>query len=85
MIELLVGLVLLEVLAVVTLHSVLHTQRIARTVASTGAVDVARLEAVRNAAAHPACRDAGTATLVPLALPAAPRRPAITVLLRCGR
>lgn len=85
LIELLVALVLLEILAVATLHSVLHTQRIARTVAATGAIDMARLETVRIAAADPGCRDAPTATIRALALPAEPRRPATTVLLRCGR
>lgn len=85
LLEVIVALVLLEFLAVATLHSVLHTQRLARTIAATGAVDIARLESVRVAAAHPGCRDAAVPTLVPLALDAAPRRPAITVLLRCGR
>lgn len=85
LVELLISLVLLELLGMATLHTVLQTQRVARHTAATGATDVARLHAVRTAAAAPACRHAATPTAVPLSLPAAPSRPAITMLLRCGR
>lgn len=85
LVELLIALVLLDLLAVTTLHAVLQTRRIAKRVAATTAVDLARLDAVRQAAAAPSCRDAATPSLLSLALPAHPDRPAMVVQLRCGR
>jgi Tfp pilus assembly protein FimT len=85
LVELLVSLVLLELLAVTTLHTVLATQRIARDVASGTAIDIARLTAVRTAAADPFCLAAPTPTLVPLTLGGSATRPPATVLIRCGR
>jgi Tfp pilus assembly protein PilX len=85
LIELLVALVLLDLLAITALHSVLTTQRIARTAAAGTATDLARLEAFRAAAADPTCRAASSATLRTLSFGAAPTRPAVTVVVRCGR
>ena len=50
-----------------------------------GAVDMARLETVRLAAADAGCREAPTATLRPITFAASPTRPATTVMIRCGR
>jgi type II secretory pathway component PulJ len=85
LLEMLVALVLLELLAVGTMHAVLQTQRIARRVAAGGAVDVARLEAVRQAAAAPDCRDAAEPRVASINLPAAAQRPAMVVQVPCGR
>ena len=85
LIELLVALVLLDLLALATLHSVLATQRIARGVAAGAAIDMTRLETFRFAAADPGCRDAPSATLRALSLAAHANRPAMTVVVRCGR
>lgn len=85
LIELLVALVLLDLLALGTLHSVLTTHRIARAVAAGAAVDVARLVQVRAAAADPGCRSAPSPTLRSLSLAGGPTRPAFTVVIRCGR
>jgi Tfp pilus assembly protein PilX len=85
LIELLVALVLLDLLAIGTLHSVLTTHRIARTVAAGAAVDIARLGQVRAASSDPACRSAPSPTLRTLSLAGGPTRPANTVVVRCGR
>lgn len=85
LIEMLVALLLLDLLAITTLHSVLQVRRIAQGVAAGSHADVARLEAVRLAAAAVSCRDAASPALVPLTLPGVTHRPAVTVLLRCGR
>jgi hypothetical protein len=81
----LVALVLLELLAVGTMHAVLLTHRIARRTAAGGAVDVARLEAVRQAAAAPSCREAALPTAMSITLPAGAQRPAMVVHVLCGR
>ena len=85
LLEMLIALVLLDLLAIATLHSVLATQRIARGVAAGAAIDMTRLETFRFAAADPGCRESPSATLRALSLAAHPHRPAMTVMFRCGR
>jgi Tfp pilus assembly protein PilW len=85
LIELLVTLVLLDLLALTTLHAVLSTQRVFRHVQAGMAIDQGRLDVVRRVAADPSCRDAPAAAIVPVTFAGHPTRPATTVLLRCGR
>ena len=84
LVEMLVSLTLLELLAVVTLHVIVATERIARNVASGSATDMARLESTRLAATDPACLSAPGPMLIPLAFAAEANRAPVTVLLRCG-
>ena len=84
LVEMLVSLTLLELLAVVTLHTIVATQRIARNVDAGTATDLARLEATRLAATDPVCQGAPNPMFVPLAFPARANRAPVTVLLRCG-
>ena len=85
LVEALVALALLELIATFTLTAALHAVRIRRNVFAAGATDVARLDAIRQAAASPSCRGAATATIIPITLPATPFRPSLTVELLCGR
>jgi hypothetical protein len=85
LIEALVALALLEVVALFTLSAALTTRRTLTRVRDGGATDVARLAAIRAAAASPSCRSAPGPEIIPLAFPSTAHRAALQVELRCGR
>jgi Tfp pilus assembly protein FimT len=85
LVESLVALTLLELLAIGAMQATLQTRRIARHIAAGSAVDIARLEAVRHAAAAPSCRGAVVPTTHSVTLPASAQRPSMVVEVLCGR
>ena len=82
LIEVLVGLVLLEIAAAGALTVAVIAERQSRALRDGAAVDLARYNLVR--ATEAACRNNAVPLAVPLLLPASGPRPPLTVTLRCG-
>lgn len=84
LIELLVALTILTLIGTATLAAMITAERLGRAAAAGSSTDRLRHETVQAAANAPACRLAASPQAIALALPATPRRPPLTAVIRCG-
>jgi hypothetical protein len=83
--ELLVALLLLELAGLGALAAALTADRIGRHVGLAARTDVERWTALRAAEVAPSCADSGAPRTGSVSWPGNAARPAVTVVIRCGR